>query len=135
MIVNLFNKSEINAMLLYRICGFFGAGPYGHLKLFLHISCLWFSDYLLRRYGLPRPVMLSGVLFFSCFGCISVVYPYFNSVYVASLLASFTQGAQSELTKTILAEIFGLTRSSLLLHCVQLIISFGSFIMKTQLTR
>ena len=31
MIVNLFNKSEIDTMLLYQICGFFGVGPHGHL--------------------------------------------------------------------------------------------------------
>ena len=30
MIVNLFNKSEIDAFLLYRMCGFYGAGPHGH---------------------------------------------------------------------------------------------------------
>ena len=30
MIVNLYKKSETDAILLYQICEFYGAGPHGH---------------------------------------------------------------------------------------------------------
>jgi hypothetical protein len=43
MIVNLFNKSEIDAILLHRICGFYGAGPM--------VICNYFStNYILLNY-------------------------------------------------------------------------------------
>jgi MFS family permease len=92
------------------------------------------SETLLRKYKVPRPVMLSAVLFLTCIGHLHIAFPFKGSVYLASLIIGFTLGAQLPLVLSIISEIFGLKHYSTLFNCGQVAIPVGSYLLNKELT-
>lgn len=66
------------------------------------------SEYLLKNYKIPRPLLLTFVLLFSCVGHILIAFALPNSLYFASVIIGFCFGAQWPLIFAIISEIFGL---------------------------
>jgi MFS family permease len=87
-------------------------------KTFMSLISIWnyagrvfsgfLSETLLMKYKVPRPLMLSAVLFLACIGQLLIAFPFQNSIYLASLVIGFTLGAELPLVLSIISEIFGL---------------------------
>lgn len=92
------------------------------------------SETLLVKYKMPRPLMMSLVLFFSCIGHLLIAFPGPGSVYVASIIIGFSFGAQLPLLFAIISELFGLKYYSTLFNCGQLASPLGSYILNVKVT-
>ncbi|CAK9160798.1 unnamed protein product [Ilex paraguariensis] len=66
------------------------------------------SEIFLAKYKLPRPLMLTFVLLFSCVGHLLIAFGIPNSLYVSSVIMGFCFGAQWPLIFAIISELFGL---------------------------
>lgn len=66
------------------------------------------SEILLKKYKIPRPLLFTFVLLFSCVGHLFIAYGIPNSLYAASIIIGFCFGAQWPLLFAIISEIFGL---------------------------
>ncbi|XP_050369173.1 protein NUCLEAR FUSION DEFECTIVE 4-like [Argentina anserina] len=94
----------------------------------------FFSESLLSRYGIPRPLVLTFSLLISCVGLLLIAFPTTGSVYAATIIIGFSFGAQMPLLFAIVSELFGLKRFSTLSNCVQLAMPLGSYLLGVQLT-
>ncbi|CAH8361272.1 unnamed protein product [Eruca vesicaria subsp. sativa] len=92
------------------------------------------SEYLLAKYKLPRPLMMTFVLLLSCVGHLLIAFPVPGSVYIASILMGFSFGAQLPLLFAIISELFGLKYYSTLFNCGQLASPLGSYILNVRVT-
>ncbi|CAH2060335.1 unnamed protein product [Thlaspi arvense] len=92
------------------------------------------SEYLLAKYKLPRPLMMTLVLLLSCAGHLLIAFPVPGSVYIASVLMGFSFGAQLPLLFAIISELFGLKYYSTLFNCGQLASPLGSYILNVRVT-
>ncbi|CAN8320297.1 unnamed protein product [Cochlearia groenlandica] len=92
------------------------------------------SEYLLSKYKLPRPLMMTLVLLLSCAGHLLIAFPVPGSVYIASILIGFSFGAQLPLLFAIISELFGLKYYSTLFNCGQLASPLGSYILNVRVT-
>ncbi|KAJ4903142.1 Major facilitator superfamily protein [Raphanus sativus] len=92
------------------------------------------SEYLLAKYKLPRPLMMTLVLLLSCAGHLLIAFPVPGSVYIASVLMGFSFGAQLPLLFAIISELFGLKYFSTLFNCGQLASPLGSYILNVRVT-
>ncbi|KAJ0260143.1 Nodulin-like domain-containing protein [Hirschfeldia incana] len=92
------------------------------------------SEYLLAKYKLPRPLMMTLVLLMSCAGHLLIAFPVPGSVYIASVLMGFSFGAQLPLLFAIISELFGLKYFSTLFNCGQLASPLGSYILNVRVT-
>ncbi|KAF8086433.1 hypothetical protein N665_0626s0025 [Sinapis alba] len=92
------------------------------------------SEYLLAKYKLPRPLMMTLVLLLSCVGHLLIAFPVPGSVYIASILMGFSFGAQLPLLFAIISELFGLKYFSTLFNCGQLASPLGSYILNVRVT-
>ncbi|KFK32342.1 hypothetical protein AALP_AA6G229300 [Arabis alpina] len=92
------------------------------------------SEYLLAKYKLPRPLMMTLVLLLSCAGHLLIAFPIPGSVYIASILMGFSFGAQLPLLFAIISELFGLKYYSTLFNCGQLASPLGSYILNVRVT-
>lgn len=92
------------------------------------------SEYLLAKYKLPRPLMMTLVLLLSCAGHLLIAFPVPGSVYIASILMGFSFGAQLPLLFAIISELFGLKYYSTLFNCGQLASPLGSYILNVRVT-
>ncbi|CAK9147276.1 unnamed protein product [Ilex paraguariensis] len=66
------------------------------------------SEIFLAKYKLPRPLMLTFVLLFSCVGHLLIAFGIPNSLYISSVIMGFCFGAQWPLIFAIISELFGL---------------------------
>ncbi|KAH7405233.1 hypothetical protein KP509_15G061900 [Ceratopteris richardii] len=66
------------------------------------------SEILLRRYRLPRTLMLTIVLALACVGHLLIAFPAPGTLYVASIMGGMCFGAQWPLISAIISELFGL---------------------------
>ncbi|XP_013631402.1 PREDICTED: protein NUCLEAR FUSION DEFECTIVE 4-like [Brassica oleracea var. oleracea] len=92
------------------------------------------SEYLLAKYKLPRPLMMTFVLLLSCAGHLLIAFPMPGSVYITSILMGFSFGAQLPLLFAIISELFGLKYYSTLFNCGQLASPLGSYILNVRVT-
>ncbi|KAJ7947877.1 Protein NUCLEAR FUSION DEFECTIVE 4 [Quillaja saponaria] len=92
------------------------------------------SEILLQKYKVPRPLMMTFVLFLSCIGHLLVAFPVPGSVYVASIIIGFSFGAQLPLVFAIISELFGLKYYSTLFNCGQIASPLGSYILNVKIT-
>jgi len=90
------------------------------------------SEALIVRYKVPRPLMMTFVLLFSCVGHLLIAFPGPGTVYVASIIIGFTFGAQLPLLFAIISELFGLKYYSTLFNCGQLASPLGSYILNVK---
>ncbi|KAF8369700.1 hypothetical protein HHK36_032280 [Tetracentron sinense] len=92
------------------------------------------SEILLAKWKLPRPLMMSLVLFLACIGYLMIAFPTPGSVYVASVIIGFSFGAQVPINHAIISELFGLKYYATLLNCGQLASPLGSYILNVRVT-
>lgn len=114
------------------------------VKTFVSMVSIWnysgrvfsgfISEILLMKYKVPRPVLLSAVLFLLSIGLVMIAFPFSGSIYVASLIIGFTFGAQLPLVFAIISEIFGLKHYSTLFNCGQMASPIGSYLFNKELT-
>ncbi|KAK9999347.1 hypothetical protein SO802_018950 [Lithocarpus litseifolius] len=114
------------------------------VKTFVSMVSIWnysgrvfsgfISEILLMKYKVPRPVLLSAVLFLLSIGLVMITFPFSGSIYVASLIIGFTFGAQLPLVFAIISEIFGLKHYSTLFNCGQMPSPIGSYLFNKELT-
>ena len=113
-------------------------------KTFISLISIWnyagrvfsgfLSETLLMKYKVPRPLMLSAILFLACIGQLLIAFPFQNSIYLASLVIGFTLGAELPLVLSIISEIFGLKHYSTLFNCGSMASPIGSYLLNKELT-
>jgi MFS family permease len=85
------------------------------------VLCGFISEKLVMKYKVPRPLMLSAVLFFfSSISLLLISFPFEYSIYLASAIIGFALGAQLPLVLTIISDIFGLKHYSTLFNYGQM---------------
>ncbi|KAF5953486.1 hypothetical protein HYC85_006342 [Camellia sinensis] len=87
------------------------------------------SEIFLTKYKIPRPLIFTFVLLFSCLGHILIAFGVPNSLYVASVIIGFCFGAQWPLMFAIISEIFGLKYYSTLYNFGAVASPVGSYIL------
>ncbi|XP_062173575.1 protein NUCLEAR FUSION DEFECTIVE 4-like [Alnus glutinosa] len=131
----LYNMSEIGDALQYE--------PKAVVILLLLINfwnfagrvlCGFISEKLVMKYKVPRPLMLSAILFLSCIGLLLIAFPFKDSLFLASAIIGFALGAQLPLVLAIISDIFGLKHYSTLFNCGQMAGSVGSYLLNKELT-
>ena len=90
------------------------------------------SEIFLTRYKVPRPLMLTFVLLFSCVGHLLIAFAVPNSLYFASMILGFCFGAQWPLMFAIISEIFGLKYYSTLYNLGAVASPVGSYILNVR---
>ncbi|XP_044482314.1 protein NUCLEAR FUSION DEFECTIVE 4-like [Mangifera indica] len=90
------------------------------------------SEILLTKYKIPRPLLLTFVLLFSCIGHLLIAFGVPNSLYVASVIIGFSFGAQWPLMFAIISEIFGLKYYSTLYNFGAVASPVGSYILNVK---
>ncbi|KAJ4977735.1 hypothetical protein NE237_008515 [Protea cynaroides] len=66
------------------------------------------SEFLLKKYKFPRPLVLTLILLLSCVGHLLIAFGVSKGLYFASVIIGFCFGAQWPLLFAIISEIFGL---------------------------
>ncbi|KAM0042632.1 putative MFS transporter superfamily [Helianthus debilis subsp. tardiflorus] len=90
------------------------------------------SEYLLKKYKFPRPLMLTLTLILSCVGHILIAFGVSNSLYFASVVIGFSFGAQWPLLFAIISEIFGLKYYSTLYNFGSVASPIGLYILNVK---
>jgi len=99
------------------------------------VLCGFISEKLVMKYKVPRPLMLSAVLFFfSSISLLLISFPFEYSIYLASAIIGFALGAQLPLVLTIISDIFGLKHYSTLFNYGQMAGWAGSYLLNKELT-
>ncbi|XP_017977894.1 PREDICTED: protein NUCLEAR FUSION DEFECTIVE 4 [Theobroma cacao] len=92
----------------------------------------FFSEYLLTKYKIPRPLLFTSVILFSCVGHLLIAFAVPNSLYFASVIIGFCFGAQWPLMYAIISEIFGLKYYSTLYNFGAVASPVGSYILNVR---
>ncbi|XWS43545.1 hypothetical protein CRYUN_Cryun16bG0113300 [Craigia yunnanensis] len=90
------------------------------------------SEYLLVKYKMPRPLLFTFVILFSCVGHILIAFAVPNSLYFASVIIGFCFGAQWPLMYAIISEVFGLKYYSTLYNFGSVASPVGSYILNVR---
>ncbi|CAN0920745.1 Protein NUCLEAR FUSION DEFECTIVE 4 [Linum grandiflorum] len=90
------------------------------------------SEFLLKKYRIPRPLLFTIVLLSSCVGHLLIAFAVPNSLYVASVVIGFCFGAQWPLVFAIISEIFGLKYYSTLYNLGGFASPVGSYILNVR---
>ncbi|XP_038721055.1 uncharacterized protein LOC120013347 [Tripterygium wilfordii] len=90
------------------------------------------SEVLLTKYKIPRPLLFTFVLLFSCVGHLLIAFGVPNSLYVSSVIIGFCFGAQWPLLFAIISEIFGLKYYSTLYNFGAMASPVGSYLLSVK---
>lgn len=90
------------------------------------------SEILLKKNKIPRPLLFTFVLLFSCVGHLFIAYGIPNSLYAASVIIGFCFGAQWPLLFAIISEIFGLKYYSTLYNFGAVASPVGAYILNVK---
>ncbi|XVE96588.1 hypothetical protein REPUB_Repub02eG0235900 [Reevesia pubescens] len=90
------------------------------------------SEYLLNKYKMPRPLLFTSMILFSCVGHILIAFAVPNSLYFASVIIGFCFGAQWPLLYAIISEVFGLKYYSTLYNFGSMASPVGSYILNVR---
>ncbi|KNA24013.1 hypothetical protein SOVF_019890 [Spinacia oleracea] len=94
----------------------------------------FYSEHLLKKYKLPRPLVLSFMLLLSCIGHLLIAFSVPNGLYVATVLIGFAYGAQWTLLFAIISELFGLKYYATLNNVGTMASPIGGYILGVRLT-
>ncbi|KAI3880602.1 hypothetical protein MKX03_037474 [Papaver bracteatum] len=86
------------------------------------------SEILLRKWKIPRTLVMAFVLLISCVGFLFIALPFPGALYIASVILGFCLGAEALFILTIISELFGLKHYSTLFNCGVLAIPIGSYV-------
>ncbi|KAF0896473.1 hypothetical protein E2562_024335 [Oryza meyeriana var. granulata] len=90
------------------------------------------SESLLSRYGLPRPLLLTGVLLVSCAGHLLIALAVPGSLYAASVIVGVCCGAQWPLLYATTSELFGLRYYSTLYNLGAMASPVGAYVLNVR---
>uniref|UniRef100_A0A0E0MQ21 Uncharacterized protein n=1 Tax=Oryza punctata TaxID=4537 RepID=A0A0E0MQ21_ORYPU len=96
------------------------------------VSAGFASDALLSRYGISRPVLVTGVLLLTVVGHLLVAFGVAGSLYAASVLIGFCFGAAYPMILAIISEVFGLKYYSTLYNVGNVACPVGSYILNVR---
>ncbi|KAL2936345.1 Protein NUCLEAR FUSION DEFECTIVE 4 [Bienertia sinuspersici] len=118
--------------------------PTKSISTFVSLVSIWnylgrvvsgfFSEHLLKKYKIPRPLFLTFMLLFSCVGHLLIAFNVRNGLYVASVIIGFCFGAQWPLLFGIISEIFGLKYYSTLYNFGSVASPIGGYILNVRIT-
>ncbi|WVZ60112.1 hypothetical protein U9M48_010174 [Paspalum notatum var. saurae] len=91
------------------------------------------SEYMLARYKVPRPLVLTVVLLLACVGHALIAFGVHNGLYAASVILGFCFGAQWPLLFAIISEVFGLKYYSTLYNFGAVASPVGSYILNVRI--
>ncbi|KAF7052041.1 hypothetical protein CFC21_060200 [Triticum aestivum] len=91
------------------------------------------SEYVLARYKVPRPLVLTVVLLLACVGHLLIAVGVNNGLYAASVILGFCFGAQWPLLFAIISEVFGLKYYSTLYNFGAVASPVGSYILNVRI--
>lgn len=90
------------------------------------------SEILLQKYGFPRPLMLTIVLFIACIGHIFIAFALPGSLYVASIIIGLCFGAQWPVLFAVISELFGLKYYATLYNLGGVASPLGSYLLSVR---
>ncbi|KAK7380583.1 hypothetical protein VNO78_33097 [Psophocarpus tetragonolobus] len=115
----------------------FGYRPHTIITL-VSLSAVWkylgkigqgvVSEYIITKYKVPRPFMLTSLLLLSCVGHLLIALNVPYGLYVASVVIGFCFGANWPLLHSIISELFGLKHYSTLYNVGVLASPIGSYL-------
>ncbi|XP_020176626.3 protein NUCLEAR FUSION DEFECTIVE 4-like [Aegilops tauschii subsp. strangulata] len=91
------------------------------------------SEYVLARYKVPRPLVLTAVLLLARAGHLLIAVGVNNGLYAASVILGFCFGAQWPLLFAIISEVFGLKYYSTLYNFGAVASPVGSYILNVRI--
>ncbi|XP_050386359.1 uncharacterized protein LOC126802722 [Argentina anserina] len=94
----------------------------------------FYSEYLLKRYKVPRPLILTLTLLVSCIGHLLIAFNIKNGLYIASVIIGFCFGAQWPLLFAIISELFGLKYYATLYNFGSAASPVGLYLLNVKLT-
>ncbi|PRQ58712.1 putative major facilitator superfamily domain-containing protein [Rosa chinensis] len=94
----------------------------------------FYSEFLLKRYKFPRPLILTLTLLLSCVGHLLIAFNVKNGLYLASVIIGFCFGAQWPLLFAIISELFGLKYYSTLYNFGSAASPVGLYLLNVKLT-
>jgi MFS family permease len=94
----------------------------------------YISEFLLARYRMPRPLVLTAVLLVSCIGHLFIAFGVSQSLYAASVIIGFCFGAQWPLLFAIISEVFGLKYYSSLFNFGSAASPAGAYVLNVIIT-
>ncbi|XP_050228717.1 protein NUCLEAR FUSION DEFECTIVE 4-like [Mercurialis annua] len=97
------------------------------------VTAGFLSEILLTKYKIPRPLLFTFVLLFSCVGHLLIAFGVPNSLYVTSVIIGFCYGAQWPLLFAVISEIFGLKYYSTLLNFGSVASPIGNYILNVRI--
>lgn len=129
------NLGQIGASLKY---------PKNSISTFVTLVSIWnyggrvfsgfVSEYYLRKYRFPRPLMLTLILLLSCVGHLLIAFDVKNGLYMASVIIGFSFGAQWPLLFAIISELFGLKYYSTLYNFGGAASPIGLYVLNVKIT-
>ncbi|XP_021844382.2 protein NUCLEAR FUSION DEFECTIVE 4 isoform X2 [Spinacia oleracea] len=118
--------------------------PAKSISTFVSLVSIWnylgrvvsgfYSEHLLKKYKLPRPLFLTFMLLLSCVGHLLIAFNVPNGLYVASVIIGFSFGAQWPLLFGIISELFGLKYYSTLYNFGSVASPIGGYILNVRVT-
>ncbi|KAL5206126.1 hypothetical protein ABZP36_034335 [Zizania latifolia] len=96
------------------------------------VSAGFASEALLSRYGIPRPLLVAGVLILTVLGHLLIAFGVPGSLYAASVLIGFCFGAAYPMILAIISEVFGLKYYSTLYNVGNVACPVGSYILNVR---
>ncbi|RDX74408.1 Protein NUCLEAR FUSION DEFECTIVE 4, partial [Mucuna pruriens] len=90
------------------------------------------SEYIITKFKVPRPLMLTSLLLLSCVGHLLIAFNVPNGLYVASIVIGFCFGANWPILFSIISELFGLKHYSTLYNVGSIASPIGSYLLNVR---
>lgn len=90
------------------------------------------SEFLLKKYSFPRPLILTSVLAISSIGHLFIAFAVPGALYVASIVIGFCFGAQWPVIFAIISEVFGLEHYSTFYNLVGSASPIGTYFLSVR---
>ncbi|KAJ4789731.1 Major facilitator superfamily [Rhynchospora pubera] len=90
------------------------------------------SEYLIKHYRIPRPLIFAFVILLSCIGHLTIAFGIPGCLYYASIMTGFCLGAAMPLLLSITSEVFGLKYYSTLYNICNCASPIGSYILNVR---
>ncbi|MED6112316.1 hypothetical protein PIB30_060597 [Stylosanthes scabra] len=90
------------------------------------------SEFIIKRFKIPRPLMFTSILLLSCVGHLLIAFNVPNGLYVASIVIGFCFGANWPILFSIISELFGLKYYSTLYNVGSIASPIGSYLLSVR---
>ncbi|KAF3434054.1 hypothetical protein FNV43_RR25157 [Rhamnella rubrinervis] len=114
------------------------------ITIFVSLTGIWvffgqvtvgiLSEIFITKYKIPRPLMVTLTLLFSCIGYLLIAFNVKHGLYAASIITGFCCGAQWPLIFSIISEVFGLKHYSTLYNFGSVASPVGLYLLNVKVT-